>query len=341
MQDQTMHDPWLPASLIPDTARLIGPLSMVVFIMVLDALSRLVPAIRDHTRPLLGLPHSVMAWLQQKLARHNRASIELQRRGFVALLIMGLVGVALAWVGQYIILHARYGHYVMWFFVWQWSGAWTIARAVLAKDKLQKREFETITTRHKIVPLTSLPDKADAATFYRATIEILAISLVHGMFAPLTYMMIVGALGYPAFYGAVFGVMGAVLAAQRPSDATQRHFTQILQYVGAGILFLPSRLAGLMVVLASLFTPKANFIKAFVTLVRDGHRYQPYSLGWVMAAISGAFGIAFSLPGGSWLGGDTGTARIDKGALWRALWLHGVTILLLLLVLCAVLLLAV
>jgi cobalamin biosynthesis protein CobD/CbiB len=341
VQDEIMQNPWLPASLVPDMNAIIGPLSIIIFVMVLDALSRLAPALRDHTRPLLGLPHSILEWLYKKLARNNRTSVELQKRGLFALMVIGVVGIGVAWVGQYIILHARYGHYVMWFFVWQWSAAWTIARLVLALDKPDAKQFKQIVTRHRLAPLTILPDKADAATFYRATIEILAISLVHGLFAPLTYALLAAALGYPAFYGAVFGVMGALLASQRPVDATQRQFSYILQNAGAGILFLPSRLAGLMVVLASLFTPKANFIKAFSTMVRDGHRYQPYSLGWVMAAISGAFGIAFSLPGGAWLGGQTGTARIDKSALWRALWLHGVTILLLLLVLCAVLLLAV
>lgn len=336
-----MTDPWFPASLTPELARLTGPLSVLIFILVIDGLSRLVPAIRDHARPLLGIPQAIFKNLQQKLARPSRSSVELQRRGVFAVIIVAATMAVWGWLAQNVILYVEYGIYVVWFLVWQWSAGWTIARQVLTWEKPQADDFKKLTIRHRLQNFTPLSARADAASIYRSTIEILAISLVHGLFAPLTYALIAAALGYPSIYGAVFGMLGTILVEQRASDATQRQFQQAAQAIGSGILFIPSRIAGIMVVLATLFTPKANSIKAFTMMVREGHRYGQLSLGWVMAAISGAFGIAFALPEGEWMGPDDSTARIEHTAVLRALWLHAVTIMVLLLVLCAVLLLSV
>jgi cobalamin biosynthesis protein CobD/CbiB len=340
-QDHHMTDPWLPASLTPELARLTGPLSIIIFILIVDAVSRLVPAIRDHARPLLGIPQGLFKNLQQKLARPSRSSVELQRRGVFTVIVVVAMAALLAWVGQKFIMHVRHGVYVAWFLVWQWSAGWTIARQLLAWDKPHPDDYKALTIRHRLQAFTPLPARADAASLYRNSIEILAVSLVHGLCAPLTYALLAASLGYPAFYGAVFGMLGTILVEQRAIDATQRQFQQAACAIGSGILFLPSRLAGILVVLATLFTPKANSIKAFTLMVREGHRYGQLSLGWVMAAISGAFGIAFALPEGEWMGPDNSTARIERTALLRALWLHVVTIMVVLLVLCAVLLLSV
>jgi cobalamin biosynthesis protein CobD/CbiB len=336
-------DQWLNSSLPVDLSRLTGPTSLIVFILLIDGLSRLVPAIRDHLRPLLGIPYNVFAGLQQRLARPSRSSNDLKRRGVLAVAILALVGVSLAVAGVQISLLNYYAAYVVWFLVWRWSVGWTLARDILALEKPTARDLKNHLARRQIKLSTPLADTADAATVYRVTIEVLALTLVHGLFAPLIYALIVAACGYPAFYGAVLGVMGAALAENDPVDATQRQFQTVAQPLAAGILFLPSRLAGILMLLAALFTPKAKILKGFTMMLGQGHRYPFFSLGWAIALISGVFGIAFPLQNAKqeWLGDKNATARIEKGMLQRVLWLHVVTVLLTALILCAVLLLSI
>ncbi|HEY1095950.1 MAG TPA: cobalamin biosynthesis protein, partial [Alphaproteobacteria bacterium] len=336
-----MIDPWITEHLTPDLSRLTAPVSLIVFIMIIDGLSRLVPAIRDHLRPLLGIPFSFFNGLQQKLARSSRSSADLHRRGVIAVLLIVGLGIVLAYICERLGMQSRHFATVIWFTVWRWSVGWTIARDIMALPKPDARQGHVVFARRKMPVFTNLPDQADTATVYRVTIEALALTLVHGLFAPLTYALIFAVFGYAPLYGAVLGVMGTALAEVRPTDATQRQFQTLAQSIGNGILFLPSRIAGFVLILAALFTPKANILTGFTRMIRQGHLYSVFSLGWVMAAISGIFGIAFQTTGQDWLGGNNATARIEKTMLARVLWLHVVTVLMVVLILCAVMLLSI
>jgi cobalamin biosynthesis protein CobD/CbiB len=331
-----------PLSSLIDLSRLSAPLALLIFSILADIGTRLmVPALRDYLQPLLGIPTTIWQWLQQKLARTNRTSIELQKRGMLALLIMLGVTAAIA-VGFDRVAHVnRYGVYLLWYCIWHWSVTWTLARDVLMLPTPTTASYAVIHSR-RLSPLSPpVPANADAATVYRHVIMIMGDSLVGGLMAPLFYTLVVAACGYPAFYGAALGVVASVIKAPVGLDATKRLFYRPANAISQLILFIPGRLIAVIMLLATLFTPKAKTYAAVRLVLKHGHQYPDQSVSWVMAIISGAFAIALPTGRGSqWLGHPNATAQITKGEVQRVVWLHVIAVLLVLLILCATLLLS-
>lgn len=327
-----------------DLSRLLAPLSLIIFALLVDTGTRLiVPMLRDYLQPLFGIPHSIWQWLQQKMARSNRTSVELQKRGALAVLIMIGVAIACALGLEEVSRINVYGVYILWFFVWNWSVGWSLAGDILRLSP-QDAQSPIIAGAHyarrSVRPIPTLPDRMDASTLYRITSTSVAATLVYGLAAPLFYALVAAAFNLPLFWGAVLGVMGGVLMPNLAADSTNRLFQRPAAMLAQLILYLPGRVVGLLCVLATLFTPKARTLAALRVMIKHGHLYPDHSLGWVMAVISGAFGMALPIANGRWLGEGNATAQIQKGALQRVVWLHAITVLLTLLILCATLLLS-
>lgn len=327
-----------------DMSRLLAPLSLIIFALLVDTGTRLiVPMLRDYLQPLFGIPYTIWQWLQQKLARSNRTSIELQKRGALAVIIMIGVAAGCAVGLDHVARINPYGVYVLWFFVWQWSVGWSVAGDVLRLSPQQIQTpaiMQAIYTRRSIKPIPALPDKMDASTAYRVTASSVAATLVYGLAAPLFYTLLAASFKIQPFYGVVFGVMGGVWMPNLAADSTNRLFQRPASALSQLILFIPGRIIGLLCLLATLFTPKAKTLAAFRVMIKQGHLYPDHSLGWVMAVISGAFGIALPIANQGWLGEGNATAQIQKGALQRVVWLHAITVIWVLLILCATLLLS-
>lgn len=328
-----------------DMSRLLAPLSLIIFTLLVDTGTRLIaPMLRDYLQPVFGIPYTIWQWLQQKLARSNRNSIELQKRGALAVVVMTGVAAACAVGFDHVAVRIKpYGVYILWFFIWSWSVGWSLAGDVL---RLSPQQIQTssivqaIYARRSVKPIPALPEKMDASTVYRITASSVAATLVYGLAAPLFYSLVAAACGLPPFYGAVFGVMGAVWMPNLAADSTTRLFQRPASALAQLILYVPGRIIALLCVIATLFTPKAKTLAALRVMVRQGHLYPDHSLGWVMAVISGAFGIALPMGNNLWLGEGNATAQIQKGALQRVVWLHAITVVITLLILCAALLLS-
>lgn len=330
-----------PVSFYIELSRLTAPLSLMVFALIADIGTRLlVPMLRGYLSPLLGVPQSTWGWLNRKLARTNRDSNDLRKRGSLALIVM--VGVTVLTAVVLLRLSALHGLgiYLLWFFVWQWSPAWSVARDMLKHTDPRPKQLNDSLKRHNILLPAVLSDVADSAVVYRVTILVLAVSLVQGLIAPILYAVIAALLGYDAFYGAVTGMLGLILAPPAAQDSTQRLFHRPAAILSQVILYLPGRVAGIFVLLGTVFTPKASILRAARLMITQGHTYPDARIGWVVAVFAGALGMAFPIDGTDWLGDTNGTARINRGALQRSLWLHAVTVALVILVLCAVLLLS-
>ncbi len=323
-----------------DLSRLLAPLSLIIFALLADIGTRLmVPGLRDYLQPLLGIPFTIWKWLQQKLARTNRNSRELQKRGALAVLVMVVVGILLALGLARVARFNPYIVYGVWFSIWGWSVAWTFARDVLVLPTPTTNSVAILAARRQINQ--ALPDKADAATLYRVTMLAMCDTLVGGLAAPLFYTVLAAAFGQPSLYGAMIGVIGYAMKAPPGLDATQRLFYRPANAVAQLLFYLPGRLIALIMLVATLFTPRAKSWSAARIMITQGHLYPDQSMSWPVAVVSGAFGIAFPLTRGApWLGDKNATAQIGKGALQRMVWLHVVTIMLTILILFAALLLS-
>ena len=91
---------------------------------------------------------------------------------------------------------------------------------------------------------------------------------------------------------------------------------------------LPSRLAGLIIVVAAFFAPTANPAAAFRIMWRDAGKHGSPAAGWTEAPMAGALNIALAGPRkyadkvilGAWMG--DGTAQVGTTDIRRALKLY-------------------
>jgi adenosylcobinamide-phosphate synthase len=108
----------------------------------------------------------------------------------------------------------------------------------------------------------------------------------------------------PVFWYVLFGMPGLIIyKAANTMDSMIGHLTP--QYRAFGMAaarfddalnFIPARLAGILIVLAAFFAPKASPWGAFKTMIRDAGKHRSVNAGWPEGAMAGALGLALAGP---------------------------------------------
>lgn len=170
------------------------------------------------------------------------------------------------------------------------------------------------------------PARLDAHGVARAAIESLAENFADGVVAPVFWYLLFGLPGL--LVCKAINTMDSMIG-----HRTARHaaFGRVAARLDDAMNWLPARIAGVMIVVAALFTPKGAPARAFRVMARDGRRHRSPNAGWPEAAMAGALGVALSGPrsyaGGTsnepWLGGEF-PARIGPAEIRRALYLFAV-----------------
>jgi len=163
----------------------------------------------------------------------------------------------------------------------------------------------------------------------RATIESCAESYADGVVAPIFWYLLLGLPGLAA-YKAV-NTMDSMIGHRSERYAA---FGMAAARLDDALNWLPARLAGLLIVCAACFVPRAAPLKALTTMLRDARKHASPNAGWPEAASAGALDLALIGPvryaGGAakstWLG--DGRARATIPDMRRMLALFAVACLL-------------
>ena len=154
----------------------------------------------------------------------------------------------------------------------------------------------------------------------RAAIESLAENFADGVVAPALWYAVLGLPGMLACKA--INTLDSMVGHR---NDRYRSFGWASARLDDGINLVPARLAGLMLALAAIVSPRGNPFRAAKTMITDaGHHRSPNS-GWPEAAMAGALGLALGgprrYPGLSvsekWIGG--GRARCTIADIDRAL----------------------
>ena len=124
----------------------------------------------------------------------------------------------------------------------------------------------------------------------KAAIESVAESTCDGIVAPLFYLIIGGpvlAISYKAI-----NTLDSMLGYKNERYIHFGYFAAKLDDVAG---FIPARITGLFIVVASFFLRK-DFMNSFKIMNRDGRRHQSPNSGISEAAMSGALGIQLGGP---------------------------------------------
>ena len=307
----------------------VAPLLLLLAALLIDGL------IGDPLWLWRWLPHpvriigAVVGFLDAKLNREHRSPIDRRLRGAAVALTMGGLAVA-AGVGMTELRRQT---------AWGWGLEIVLTWTLIAQKSLFQhvhavadglRRGGVAGGRWAVGRIVGRdPDSLDEYGVARAAIESCAENFADGVVAPVFWYVLFGFPGILLYKTA--NTMDSMIG---HLDERHRDFGMIAARMDDVLNLIPARLAGLLLVLASLFLPGAHPIKAWLTMWRDhGHHRSPNS-GWPEGAMAGALDLALAGPRKyhgyaaqeQWIG--SGRARAGAGDIHRALFIMGIACLL-------------
>ncbi len=300
------------------------PLLVLLLALALDlvvggeaALWRVVP----HPVTWVG---AAARWLDVRLNREQRSARTRRLRGVLAVVVLSVAAAALGLALTLALGALRFG--------------WAIEAVIVAILLVQKSHFLLVAevagslaappavtdAREAVARIAGRdPDRLDEHGLARAAIESLAANFSDGVVAPALWFALLGLPG-------LFVYTTASTLARMIGHRSPRY----LQFGWAAARWddlldlAPARLAGGILCLAAMLTPRASGRGAFTTMRRDAGKHRSPNTGWPAAATAGALGLALAGPqrhGGvvveaPWLG--TGRARATSADIALALRLY-------------------
>jgi adenosylcobinamide-phosphate synthase len=301
------------------------PMVILLAILVLDLVLGFVPQMGHLHPPLPGL-RPLIAELERRLNRDKRSEANRIIRGAVLVLLGAVVAAALGWGLWRVAVELPFGiavEVVVLFLAISQSRALGVMGEVA--DALQDGD-ETAARASLTTILPGDHDGRDAFALARVSIEEGARGLLKRMITPAFWYCLAGLPGVLA-YGTVRVMAEVLIRKSGKAEAFALASSQLYDALG----YLPARLAGAILLLASVFLPGARPGAGIDVLRRHGSRYPGPNGGWQLATAAGVLGLALCSPGGpsgvrraqgGWIG--DGRARANAVDVRRAIYLYGI-----------------
>lgn len=266
-------------------------LALLLAALLLDAIVGEAGPLFRHVPHPVALIGRLIAFLERKLNREQRSTLDRRWRGVLTvLLVTGFcfaIGWGIAWSSHRYVAGQAAELILLTFLIAQRS-LFDHVRAV----GLALRDDGLIAGRRAVAHIVGRdPHKLDSHAVARAAIESCAENFSDGVVAPV-------------FWYALFGLPGVlVYKAVNTMDSMIGHKSP--RYLAFGMAaarlddamnLVPARLAALLIVLASLFLPGGRPGSAVATVWRDARCHRSPNAGWPEAAMAGALGLALAGP---------------------------------------------
>lgn len=316
------------------------PLLVLLAALLIDAVTGNVPYIRRFVPHPVSLLAGLVHWLEIRLNRERRSTYARLIRGVLVVVFVLGVSFGLGWAVALIAAMVPFG--------------WLLALFVIGSLVAQRGPFDEVRGVVRGLRVNDLAAAGDAAAQFlgpgaanrdeaalvRDSANHLAVQLLDGLVAAVFWFVLLGLPGL--FAWRAINVMNRLLDASEPRMA---YFGWIPTRLNDAVAYLPSLLAGLLIVAGAAFVPTASPWRALRVMLRDGSRHRSLSLGSPVAAMAGALGIALSgprqlLPGApgrhseagqgsdTWVGQADARTLITRADAVRALYLYAVACLL-------------
>ncbi|MFP6733605.1 MAG: cobalamin biosynthesis protein [Rhodospirillales bacterium] len=272
----------------------------------------------------VNLLAGLVGWCDRKLNREHRPEMDRAMRGLVATLLLLAAAAGLAWSFAW----ATQNLPLMWIVETALILMLLDQRGVHARVRRAARAITANNADQARLDMAPLAPgrtaRMDLHAVARSGIEGCGRALAAGVIGPVFWYLLFGFPGLLVFK--LLSVMDLVVGHR---TARHRAFGFAAARTNEILLFIPARLAGILVVLASLFVPTTNPKAALATMLRDAGKYRSKNLGWPIGAMAGALGV--SLGGGDgggdhsgepWLG--AGSARASGLDMRRGLYIFAV-----------------
>ena len=300
----------------------LDPMILLLLALVLDAYlgeARFLFRWTGHPVEWIG---RLIGFLDAKLNRQKRGDVDRTIRGALVVIfvvvVAGGVGVAITWAS----LTNPWGWFIELALIFSLLAGRSLYDHVkaVALGLNESTEAGRQAVRHIVGRDPSFLDDHGVA---RAAIESAAENFSDGVIAPVFYYLLFGLPGL-CIYKAV-NTMDSMIGYKNTRYAA---FGFTAAKLDDALNILPSRLAGLFIVIAAFFAPTANPIAAWRIMWRDAGKHGSPTAGWTEAPMAGALNIALAGPrkyaervvDGAWIG--DGTAQVGATDIRRALKLY-------------------
>lgn len=297
------------------------PYLLLVAALALDAVVGEMPFLfRRIPHPVAAIG-SAIAFLDAKLNRTHRGSMDRAVRGLfvVAVMIATAVGVGL---GVRMLTEAV-------------PFAWVLELLLIVTMIAQRSLHDHVAAvgrglddggldggREAVAMICGRdPKQLDSHGVSRAAIESCAENFSDGIVAPVLWYVVFGLPGL-----LVYKTVNTLDSMIGHRSERYRAFGFTAARVDDLMNLIPARLAGLYLSIAAAFVPTARPFAAVRTMIRDARKHRSPNSGWPEGAMAGALGLALAGPRryygyevlDQWIG-DGGRAEAEAGDIQRAL----------------------
>jgi adenosylcobinamide-phosphate synthase len=292
----------------------LDPLILLLFALILDALIGPWFSARRLAWHPLNLFAAVVRWCDRKMNRAHRSAADRAMRGAVMVLVLASFAGALGYGIAILARHVPEGFLLellaILFLIDQRAVHEQVRRVAAA---LSTESLGDARARLQTLSGSGAADM-DSHAIARTAIQIAARSFAFGVVAPAFWYVLFGLPGLMVLRAVA--VIDDVVG--EPSDK-HRAFGFVAARLDEVLILIPAPIAGLLLVIASLFVPTARPGGALKTMTSRAAGAR--TLRWPVGAMAGALDVA--LAGGSgWIG--TGSARARALDIRRALFLFTV-----------------
>lgn len=306
-----------------------APLVLWLIVTGTDAIVGGLPGLRSVLDAPLAIIGGIGRWLDGRLNRTRRSEASRRIRGLIVVLIVvvpaGLIGGGIADVAHDL------------------PHGWLIEAAVVLCLIGQRRPIDAARrvavaigrgdldrARQLLMPLVRYDTATlDAYSIARGAVEACAGRLAEGLVGAALWYIVLGLPGLCVFRAA----NALAQAIGRPSPR-QAAFGLVARRLDDAFTLIPALVAGALFVLAALFTPSANPLRALRTWLADVRARAAAGAGRAEGAVAGALGVSLGGPRpyddgvqpGTWIG--DGRARAATADVRRAVLLATVMALL-------------
>ncbi len=301
------------------------PLVLLLLAMAIEAYVGEAQFLFRFVRHPVVIIGNLIGALDRKLNREKRSPMDRAVRGFVTVMIVvgvcGAFGGAVAWLSR--------NH------PWGWIIEFLLVVTLITQRALYNavrrvgtslRGDNLEASRDAVSHVVGRdPAQLDAHGIARAAIESLAENFGDGVVAPVFWYVL---FGFPGLlvYKAI-NTMDSMIGYKTPH---YQAFGFSAARIDDIVNIIPARLAGLFLVLAAIFVPTANPMRAARVMLRDAGKHRSPNAGWPEGAVAGALDLALAgprrYPGrvvrDPWIG--DGTAKATHRDIRRALYLYTV-----------------
>ena len=264
------------------------PLILLVAGLIVEAIIGHLPIVRKWQGNPTDIVRRYVIWCDDKLNRENRSGGDRAIRGGLAVVFLILVSGSVAWVLASLSQTIQFIWIVeLWLVIILINQRETYANVQKIGRALRQNDLQA--ARNDLGQITTeAVELSDTFKIAGSGLEVCANAMARDVVAPVFWYVLFGLPGLLVYTSVSIMVqqIGIGIQKYQAFGFSAVRLNDIFQFV-------PARIAGLLIVIASIFVPTAKPGSAFKIMVRDAGKHHSFVTGWPLSALAGALSLAF------------------------------------------------